>query len=197
MFNHKAAVQAVDYILKNSSPISVLDKLTILKLLFFAERYSLRKYAQSITNDQFRAMRCGPVASATYDIIGFKGTVALQHEAYAQEILSQEGTYSVKSKNALITREDYDELSDTDIEALDFSIKEFGKYSSSKLIDITHKYTEWSRFEKELSQKDSSHKMLSEDFFAKTNDDTNQYSIIPDANVELSKTFYLENDFAR
>ena len=48
MLNYKAAIQAVDYIVKRASPDSLLDKLTILKLLFFAERYSLRKYFQSL-----------------------------------------------------------------------------------------------------------------------------------------------------
>ena len=197
MLNYKAAIQAVDYIVKRASPDSLLDKLTILKLLFFAERYSLRKYFQSITNDQFCAMRCGPVASATYDIISFKDTVPIEQKDYAKDIISKIPPYFVKSNGSLLIRDDYDELSDTDIEALDFSIEQFGQYSSSKLIDITHKYKEWNRFEKKLRESDTSFKMEIDDFFEKTNDNTLEYSIIPDERVKISQEFYKEAIFDR
>jgi hypothetical protein len=197
VLNYKAAIQAVDYIVKNGSCEGILNKLAILKLLFFAERYSLRKYAQSITGDQFWAMRLGPVASETYNMISFKDTVSAEHLKYTQEILSKDGLYGVKSNGALIMRDDYDELSDTDIEALDFSIKEFGQYSSSKLVDITHLYKEWNRFEEKLKDEKSSFKINIEDFFEKTNEQTKEYSIIADDQVELNKEFYLGNPFDR
>ena len=195
MTNYKATIQAADYILKNGSCDGVMDKLTILKLLFFAERYSLRKYAQSITNDEFVAMRCGPVASETYDIISFKDTA--REKDYANEILSKIPPYFVKSNNTLLVRDDYDELSDTDVEALDFALNEFGKYSSKKLVEITHKYKEWNRFEKELKERDTSFKMNMNDFFIQTTEDTKEYEIIPDEAVKLSQDFYLSSVFDR
>lgn len=195
MTNYKATIQATDYILKNGSCDGILDKLTILKLLFFAERYSLRKYAQSITNDEFVAMRCGPVASATYDIISFKDTA--REKDYANEILSKIQPYYVKSNNALLVRDDYDELSDTDIEALDFSLNEFGKYSPKKLVEITHKYKEWNRFEEYLKEQDTSFKMNMNDFFIQTTEDTKEYDIIPNETVKLNKDFYLSSAFDR
>lgn len=197
MLNYQAAVQAVDYILKNASPDGILDKLTILKLLFFAERYSLRKFSQSITGDKFVAMRCGPVASTTFDIISFKDVVPLAQKEYAKEIISKIPPYFVKSNGALMSRDDYDELSDTDIEALVFSIKQFGQYSPSKLIDITHKYKEWNRFEKELMKEDTSFPMKTEDFFLQTTGDTKEYGEIPDDIVEINKEFYLGDPFGR
>ena len=142
MLNYKAAIQAVDYIVRNGSCQGILNKLAILKLLFFAERYSLRKYAQSITGDQFWAMRLGPVASETYNMISFN-TVSAEHLKYTQEILSKDGLYGVKSNGALIMRDDY------------------------------------------------------EDFFEKTNEQTKEYSIIADDQVELNKEFYLGNPFDR
>ena len=196
MVNFKASIQAVDYIIKEVSDNGILDKLTILKLLFFAERYSMRKYAQSITNDKFVAMRCGPVASLTLDLIGFKDLPKDKLD-YTNEILEKIPPYFVKSKGVLISRDDYDELSDTDIEALCFSTQNYGQYSSKKLVEITHKFKEWNRFESKLKKQDTKFDILIDDFFAKTTEQTNEYSIIPDEVVELNKEFFKEAEFDR
>lgn len=197
MVNFKASIQAVDYIIKEVSDNGILDKLTILKLLFFAERYSMRKYAQSITSDKFVAMRCGPVASLTLDLIGFKEYLSKDKLDYTSEILEKIPPYFVKSKGVLISRDDYDELSDTDIEALCFSTQNYGQYSSKKLVEITHKFKEWNRFEKELQKQDTKFDILIDDFFAKTTEQTNEYNIIPDEIVEINKEFFKEAEFDR
>ncbi|ALV65025.1 Panacea domain-containing protein [Campylobacter fetus] len=193
--NYKAAIQAVDYIIQNTSDYDILDKLSILKLLFFAERYSLRKFAQSITDDNFCAMRCGPVASKTYDLISFKDTLKNIEKEYSKEILSKDGSYGVKSNKLLITRNDYDELSDSDIESLDFSIKNYGKFSSKELINITHNFKEWNRFKNELEQNDTSIKIDINDFFEKTTKGTKEYSVISNEHVEQSKELFTCGDF--
>lgn len=186
MVNFKACIQAVDYIIKNVSDTGILDKLSILKLLFFAERYSLRKYGQSITNDTFYAMKMGPVASNTYDIISFKETA--KEKDYAFKILEPNGTFGVKSKNALL---DYDELSDSDLKSLDFAIENFGVYTSKKLVDITHKYKEWTKFEPKLKNANSSFEMQMSDFFLPTNEQTKEYAQISNEQVLANKELYL------
>ena len=59
--NIKTIVQSIYYLLDNTN--KSLDKLSILKLVFFADRYHIRKYARTITNDTYYAMQYGPVAS--------------------------------------------------------------------------------------------------------------------------------------
>lgn len=64
-FAYKKAAQTLNYFaIKNGGEI---DKLHALKLVFFADRYHLRKYGRPITNDQYWAMRFGPVASGVKD----------------------------------------------------------------------------------------------------------------------------------
>ena len=68
-FNKNTRIQAIDYIIRNSSNTHSLNKISILKLLFFADRYHLRKYGRTISNDSYCAMQNGPVASKTYDLL--------------------------------------------------------------------------------------------------------------------------------
>ena len=65
-FAYKKATQALNFFaIENGGEI---EKLHALKLIFFADRYHLRKYGRPITNDQYWAMRLGPVPSGTKDL---------------------------------------------------------------------------------------------------------------------------------
>ena len=177
-FNKDTRIQAIDYIIRNSSNTHSLDKISILKLLFFADIYHLRKYGRTISNDSYCAMQNGPVASKTYDL--------LKSISNEQE-LEKDGLYNIKSRGAFLEREDYDCLSDTDIEALDFSINNFSKFSSKELIRISHLYPEWKRFEKELAKVNTSYAIQIDDFFSKTTEDTKEYEIISANQVALNQ----------
>lgn len=177
-FNKDTRIQAIDYIIRNSSDTHSLDKISILKLLFFADRYHLRKYGRTISNDSYCAMQNGPVASKTYDL--------LKSISNEQE-LKKDGLYNIKSRGAFLEREDYDCLSDTDIEALDFSINNFSKFSPKELIRISRLYPEWKRFEKELAKTDTSYPIQIDDFFSEITEDTKEYEIISANQVALNQ----------
>ena len=179
-FNKETRIQAIDYIIRNSSMTHSLDKISILNLLFFADRYHLRKYGRTISNsdDSYCAMRNGVVALATYDL--------LKSISNEQE-LEKDGLHNIKSKGAFLEREDYDCLSDTDIEALDFSVNNFGKFSSKELVRISHLYPEWKRFEEELAKTDASYPIQIDDFFSEITEDTKEYEIIPRNQVVLNQ----------
>ena len=179
-FNRDTRIQAIDYIIRNSSDTHSLDKLSILKLLFFADRYHLRKYGRTISNDNYCAMRNGPVASETYDLLK---TISIANE---QE-LEKDGLYNIKSRGAFVEREDYDCLSDTDIEALDFSINNFSKFSPKELVRISHLYPEWKRFEKKLAEINTSYTIQIDDFFSEITEDTKEYEIISINQVALNQ----------
>ncbi len=54
-------VQALDYIV-SAVPGGGCSKLILLKFIFLADRYHLRKFGRTITGDSYRAMTYGPVA---------------------------------------------------------------------------------------------------------------------------------------
>ena len=166
--------QAIAYLgnkynkLNKPSGLSALPILTILKLLFLADRYSLRTYSKMVSNDKYYAMKKGPVASVAYNILkgDFKEVDTLTGE-YKEDFDKtlgrlRNGVYPISS----LTRDDLEYLSDSDIEALDIVFKKYGKMSEQELIKNTHNYPEWTRHKKSLDKSSSKREeVLIKDFF--------------------------------
>jgi len=166
----KVIIQSLYYI--SAKLDKSIDKLTALKLIFFADRYHARKYARFITDDTYYAMEYGPVASNVKNFLSFDFS-SLEEQRYVLE-------------------ENLDMLSETDQEALNFAIDSFGHKTSFQLVEETHKYPEWKRFESTLSDTLKREKILITDFFEKSNIQDDPYDVIPQDKVLLSKDFYLQ-----
>ena len=168
---------------KLNSPI---DKLAAVKLLFFADRYHIRKYGRLISEDTYYALPHGPVASNALDIIN----LVLSNNDVGTEkkyIKKDEGT----AFSAVSDEYELEYLSDSDVEALDFVIAEFGDMDTWALRDLTHEYPEWKRYKQTLeSQASRREKIKMEDFFEESDLEHDPYSKIPSRAVELSKEAY-------
>lgn len=163
-----------------------IDKLTALKLIYFADRYHLRKYARMITDDTYYAMHYGPVASNVKDILAFSLTD--EEEKYMSGFIKQVNKNTYKAINNTI---ELNMLSDSDKEALDFACKNFGHHSSKDLVDITHEYPEWLRFKKTFEGNHTKReKIVMSDFFEDALNSTDPFSEISKEVTELSKEFY-------
>ena len=166
---------------------SSIDKLAAVKLLFFADRYHLRKYGRLISDDTYYALPHGPVASNSLDILN--------------QVMNDSNTgtsrkYIKKSdSNTFIAVEtDYklEYLSDSDVEALEFVAEQFGDKEAWELRNLTHNYPEWKRFEHTLdTQLSRREKIIMSDFFESTNIENDPFLIIPQRVVELSKEAYI------
>jgi uncharacterized phage-associated protein len=180
----RVSVQAMYYIAKClNKPV---DKLTLLKLVFFADRYHLRKYARTITDDTYFALQYGPVASNTKDVLDDLQTEATG-ELYAQRFIHQIDlkTYQAKENN-----EELDYLSETDIEALNFAIENFGSMGSFDLVNLAHEYPEWKRFEHSLKSGMRTERMNMDDFFEDSILPDDKFKLISREIVETSKAIY-------
>jgi len=177
-------VQAISFLLEQKG--GSLDKLSLLKLIFFADKYHMMKYARSITNDTYYAMKYGPVASNVKNILDFD-FLSEDEKEYVEK-------YLVKNGNQIDIKEKfkkYNMLSETDKEALKFAYENFGKYKAFDLVDITHKFYEWKRFKKSLENGLTREKILEEDFFKFTDIENDPYKKhIPEELVKLSQEFY-------
>jgi len=143
-FDHKKAAQALNYFaLKNGGHI---DKLKALKLIYFADRYHLRKYGRLITNDIYFAMKLGPVASSTKDIVEDSAFLDEAEKKYARHYFRLQSQHKLVSEKPV----DTEVFSDSDIEALDFAWDKFGHIEKFTLADLTHRYPEWKRNEGSL-----------------------------------------------
>ena len=63
----KNIIQMLYYIIKNGK--KPYDKVSLLKLVFFSDRYHLRKYGRSIFHDTYYSMKYGTGASNVKDIL--------------------------------------------------------------------------------------------------------------------------------
>lgn len=155
-FDHRKATQALNFFaVKNGGHI---NKMRSIKLIYFADRYHLRRYGRPITNDEYFAMSYGPVNSGVKDIAEMSGFLGAKELDYASKFVAPSG-YDVQS----ILPVDWDVFSQSDTEALSFAWERFSQYNEFQLAEITHQYPEWKRFEETL--KDQSRvRMNYEDF---------------------------------
>lgn len=183
----KTSVQALYYIArKYKNKDGLTSKIAALKLLFFAEKYHLQQHGRMITNDTFFAMKHGPVASAARNVLHFDNIDT--NVGYSKDFIENvDNNYYIEVDN----NEELDMLSETDFEALDFSFKNFGHLNKWALVDETHKYQEWKRYEKlflaEITKRKDVEK---EDFFTNSGMKDDPYLEISPEIVSLSKEFY-------
>jgi uncharacterized phage-associated protein len=153
-FNFRKTVQALHYLAKNIG--GRVNFMKLLKLIYFADRYHLRKYATLITQDDYKAMKLGPVGSTTKNILK-RDDVFFQYSTeedaeYHDKYLKNVGELEIEAQKISLAQankeDEYDELSKSDKEALDFAIEYFGDFDRFDLAEITHDYPEWKKFEK-------------------------------------------------
>jgi uncharacterized phage-associated protein len=156
-FDHQKATQALNFFAHKSG--GRINKLKAIKLVYFADRYHLRKFGRPITNDEYFAMSYGPVNSGVKDIAEMSGFLGDKEAEYARKYLRIANSYDFES----ITHIDESVFSESDLEALAFAWGKFGNCDRFKLADMSHGYPEWKRHEQALKSR-SRVRMSYEDF---------------------------------
>lgn len=128
------------------------DKMRVLKLFFFADRYHMRKYGVPITEGRYSARPQGPVPDDIYEVMhgiemrSNKNSWADKHIKLYKHVLEVSGKvhpYEFKSSH-------YD--------ALQFARDSFGKENSKELSELTHIYPEWKvTYKEDVPQKTKTH----------------------------------------
>ena len=156
-FMFDKAVQALNYLANKEN--KRMNRMKAIKLLYFADRFHLRKYGRTIFNDKYIAMKYGPVGSGIKDI----SSLILSDDEIPRvsKVIMLENQYEYKS----LVAPDLDVFSDTDIEALEFAYNEFGKLDTFDLAELTHSYPEWKKFQSDLQAGTRARGMDYKDFF--------------------------------
>lgn len=105
---------------------------TISKVLYFADLCHLDRYGQLISDDNYVAMKHGPVPSKIYDLMkknSFWGFDKLSEDAFKTD-----NGYTVIP----LRKPDRDYLSASEIECLDETISKYGNKGFSKLSKESH-----------------------------------------------------------
>lgn len=188
-FDYKKATQAINYFTREEG--GQIDKLKLIKLIYFADRYHLRRYGRPIVNDTYFAMRLGPVGSSAKDIIDFSAFLDREELDYASKYLARG-----KQNNTIVSilNVDSDIFSKSEIESLKFSYNNFGKHSSINLVNLVHLYPEWYKFKNNLQSKETTREPMSYlDFFKNPNNRAkDQFALAKDI-LSASKEIFEED----
>jgi len=156
---HRKATQALNYFARQEG--GSINKLKALKLLFFADRYHLRKFGRPVSECVYFAMTHGPVASEAKHIAEECDKLPAPARAYARKFVRKDGDFEFSSVAELDTAV----LSASDREALEFAWRNFGRFGKYTLRNITHHYPEWKRHEEKLTASTKRVPMDLADFF--------------------------------
>jgi hypothetical protein len=139
--NIEKIVQIFSYIQIHSKTTS---KLELIKYLFFADRINLRKYFAFISLDNYVALKYGPVASNSLDILNH--TKDYLSNFSHDELKFLDKIKRVNQSARIIGPMGNDLLSRNEMRSLDKAMELFyGK----PLVELSHDYPEWKRY-KEL-----------------------------------------------
>ena len=131
IFDHKKGTQVLNYFAIKAG--GEINKMKALKLVYFADKFHLRKYGRLITNDEYLAMRYGPVPSAVKDIAESNDFLEENSRTYSSSYVEPSDNLVIKSVSAL----DDTVFSESDIEALDFAWTQFGNLDQFELAELT------------------------------------------------------------
>ncbi len=118
-----------------------------LKLVYFADRYHLRKYGRPVVGDEYLAMNYGPVASGTKDLAEMSDFLGEEEARYAKKFIQPSETGRAFRS---VSEVDEKVFSESDREALTFAWSRFGRVDKFELSKLTHRYPDWKRHEAAL-----------------------------------------------
>lgn len=145
-FDSEKFVQVLAYLAQARLPR--LDKLKAAKLLYFCDKYHLLRYGRPVLGDVYFCLDHGPVPSASLNLMNdaitpicikgmkqpflemFAKYLAVDHKPAYPEFISKEAP-------------EFDLLSKSELEALDATIKKYGKYTPWRLRELTHADPTW------------------------------------------------------
>lgn len=138
MFNQRKVAQMAAHLLDRGR--GRMNYLKLMKLLYLADRESMRRHGQPISGDRYVSMDYGPVLSQTLNLIN--GAVRPQEGGWNHWIADKAG-YEISLRRKA-SRDALDELSDADLDVLNAVYAKFRRMDQWKLRDYTHRYCpEW------------------------------------------------------
>src|SRR5437870_12880806 len=95
----RKSTQALNYFVRLSARDAPppLNKMKALKLLFFADRYHLRKYGRPVTDCAYFAMKHGPVASEAKNVAEESAGLGGRSRSYARRYVRRNDLYHFSS----------------------------------------------------------------------------------------------------
>ncbi len=136
-FNYEKTVEATAHLLRNE-PSRRQNYMRLIKLLYIADRQSIRETARPITGDRACAMDRGPVLSQLYDLILDKHARSPDWDQHFRRV-----NYEIE----LIQDPGNDHLSRYEAATLSQVSEEHAGRDEWDVVHLTHKFPEWKQNE--------------------------------------------------
>lgn len=188
-------INLIQYFIVNSSD-AVRDKLHLLKLMYLADRYHMRKYGQMITTGEYKAYPKGPVNDLAYSML-YKMDVPQSDgsQCYHDYIIAYDvnGHHKYSSVQA---RPTYPYLSDTDLEAAKVAVDKLADLTAKNwsLSEFTHLFPEWYKVKDMIDERSHFYPRINLlDFFLDPEDSSVEYcSDVSPELVRVNKELFYE-----
>lgn len=144
-FDFEKFISCLTYFARHCPAHPDLTKLKLAKLFYFLDKYHLLNYGRPIIGDNYIRLGLGPVPSIVDNILDeiegiqiVRSKLSSNNKAIFDKFLKLVKDSKYPSYKAKVEPE-LDVLSKSEIEALEVTVKKFGKYAASTLVDITHR----------------------------------------------------------
>ncbi|KQS30642.1 hypothetical protein ASG33_09615 [Dyadobacter sp. Leaf189] len=121
-------MELINILLYVISKLGTADYHKIFKILYFAEQEHIRRFGQKLLNDDYVAMKYGPVPSNAYDILKSVSNGDLNN------YFCLAGEHSFKA----VSEPNLDYLSESEVSCINNSIESFGSLTFSERTDKSH-----------------------------------------------------------
>lgn len=189
MVDFQKIVQSLCYV-GNQRKKRCIGKIDALKIIYLADRHHLRSYGSSITGDAYYAMKRGPVASRTKDVIEGKFGSDDHLSKYALQFITP-GSDSFCAK----AQKRFDCLAETDIVSLSVGYKKYVELGENQknIVEYTHNFPEWRKHLSSLNAGRTRVKMSVADFFdSDKRSESVEYCTAKGEQVKLNREIYLD-----
>jgi uncharacterized phage-associated protein len=146
-FSHRKATQALNFFARQEG--GSINKMKALKLVYFADRYHIRRFGRPVVGDEYLAMPYGPVPSGTKDLAEMTEFLAPEEASYGRKYLRPLDRFTFCSEAPVEPQV----FSESDRNALEWAWKHFGCLDEFTLAEKTHGYPDWKRHEAALQSK--------------------------------------------
>ena len=153
------------------------------KMIFLADVYALRNYGTMVSNDEYFALKNGPMASAIDNILEQDNNLDIEELAYIKQFLIRDGAKTVWDIVRSAQEVDMDHLSELQKEAIDMIYEKYKNYSENELIKITHEYKVWKEHQQKLTGGSKREKIDLKNIFENDGDLKVSEDILNDAKI--------------
>ena len=191
-YNYRKAIQVLNFFAIKEG--GTINKMKAIKLIWLSDRAHLRKYGRPILNDNYYAMKFGPVPSFTKDLCECDN-------AFLDDSEKNERNSYIKPHHSNMNYDSVADLntklfSQSDLEILEAVYSHFGMHDPFYLANtLSHQFPEWKKHEETINTNGRSRvEMDYEDFFENSDlIDDDFFLKEGDELLEITKSIFKES----